>query len=125
MQHPEPVAWDVAMDRRSKHLSSEERGMIFAEHNRGGSQRSIGQLLQRPASKICRELARGRQEDGTYCPHAMPTPAKAGRGRHGLSIRSHLVYRRWSPEQIAHRLRLMNERPRKTLGWNPPAEAIA
>lgn len=54
------------MDRRSKHLSSEERGVIFAEHNRGVSQRSIGQLLQRPASTICRELARGRQEDGTY-----------------------------------------------------------
>ena len=76
------------MDRRSKHLSSEERGVIFAEHNRGGSQRSIVQLLQRPASTICRKLARGRQEDGAYCPHAMPTPAKAGRGRSGLSVRS-------------------------------------
>jgi hypothetical protein len=26
------------MDRRSKHLSSEERGVIFAEHSRGSSQ---------------------------------------------------------------------------------------
>jgi IS30 family transposase len=58
------------MDRRSKHLSSEERGVIFAEHKRGSSQRSIGQLLHRPASTICRELARGRQEDNLYCPHA-------------------------------------------------------
>ncbi|WP_223428942.1 helix-turn-helix domain-containing protein, partial [Tateyamaria pelophila] len=56
------------MDRRSKHLSSEERGVILAEHNRGSSQRLIGQLLHRPASTICRELTRGRQEDGTYCP---------------------------------------------------------
>ena len=58
------------MDIRSKHLSSEERGVILAEHNRGSSQRLIGQLLHRPASTICRELARGRQEDGSYCPQA-------------------------------------------------------
>lgn len=32
------------MDRRSRHLSSEERGVISAEHNRGSSQRSIGAL---------------------------------------------------------------------------------
>jgi transposase, IS30 family len=52
------------MDRRSKHLSSEERGVIFAEHRRGSSQGAIGRLLGRPASTICRELARGRQADG-------------------------------------------------------------
>ena len=56
------------MDRRSKHLSSEERGVILDEHNRGSSQRSIGSLLGRPASTICRELVRGRQDDGHYCP---------------------------------------------------------
>ena len=44
------------MDRRSKHLSSEDRGVILAEHNRGSSQRAIGALLGRPASTICREL---------------------------------------------------------------------
>ena len=38
------------MDRRSKHLSSEERGVILAEHCRGSSQRAIGRLLGRPAS---------------------------------------------------------------------------
>ena len=58
------------MDRRSKHLSSEERGVIFAEHERGSSQRGIGRLLGRPASTICRELARGRQGEGSYCPTA-------------------------------------------------------
>jgi len=40
------------MDRRNKHLSGEERGVIFAEHKRGSSQRSIGQPLHRPASTI-------------------------------------------------------------------------
>lgn len=58
------------MDRRSKHLSGEERGVIFAEQNRGSSQGAIGRLLGRPASTICRELARGRQADGSYCPTA-------------------------------------------------------
>ena len=58
------------MDRRSKHLSSEVRGVIFAEHQRGNSQQGIGRLLGRPASTICRELARGRQDDGSYCPTA-------------------------------------------------------
>ena len=43
------------MDRRSKHLSSEERGVIFAEHGRGSSQGAIGRLLGRPASPICRD----------------------------------------------------------------------
>ena len=107
------------MDRRSKHLSSEERGVIFAEHNRGGSQRSIGQLLQRPASTICRELARGRQEDGAYGPHAARLVHDVRRTRcrrlrkltEGTEIHrfvhGHLVHRHWSPEQIAHRLRLM------------------
>jgi len=47
------------MDKRSKHLSGEERGVIFAEHICGGSQRVIGQLIRHPASTIFRELARG------------------------------------------------------------------
>jgi len=108
------------MDRQSKHLSSEERGVIFAEHDRGSSQRVIGGLLGRPASTICRELARGRQDDGSYCPQAArlvhdvrrrrcrrPHKLEEGSAIHRF-VHDHLVHRRWSPEQIAHRLRLMN-----------------
>jgi IS30 family transposase len=108
------------MDRRSKHLSSEERGVILAEHSRGSSQRSIGGLLGRPASTIGRELLRGQQDDGSYCPHAgrlvyevrraRCRPARKlieGSATHRF-VRDHLVHRRWSPEQIAQRLRLMN-----------------
>ena len=108
------------MDRSSKHLSSEDRGVIFAEHSRGSSQRAIGALLGRPASTICRELARGRQGDGSYCPSAARGVYEDRRLRcrrkrklvEGSSlhrvVHDHLVYRRWSPEQIAQRLRLMN-----------------
>ena len=107
------------MDIRSKHLSSEDRGVILAEHNRGSSQRLIGQLLYRPASTICRELARGRQEDGSYCPQAARQAYDARRLRcrrkrklvEGSDlyrfVHGKLVHLHWSPEQIAQRLRLM------------------
>ena len=107
------------MYRRSKHLSSEERGVIFAEQNRGSSQGAIGRLLGRPASTICRELARGRQADGSYCPTAARRVYDERRTRcrrarrlfegSGLHrfVHDHLVHRRWSPEQIAQRLRVM------------------
>ena len=58
------------MERRIKHLSSEERGVILAEDLRGTSQRAIGTLLDRSASPICREWARGRQDDGWYSPQS-------------------------------------------------------
>ena len=107
------------MDRRCKHLSREERGVIFAEHRRGSSQGMIGALLGRPASTICRELARGRQADGFYCPSLArrvydERRARCRRKRRLVEgsalhrfVHNNLVYRRWSPEQIAQRLRLM------------------
>jgi len=84
-------------------------------------QRVIGGLLGRPASTICRELARGRQDDGSSCPQAARLVYDVRRRRcrrkrklaEGSDIHrfvhDHLVHRRWSPEQIAHRLRLMNQ----------------
>jgi IS30 family transposase len=107
------------MDRRSKHLSSEELGVILAEHNWGSSQRSIGGLLGRLASTIWRELARGRQDDGRYCPQGgrlvYDVRRERCRRQRKLApgsaayrfVRDHLIYHRWSPEQIAHRLRVM------------------
>ncbi len=107
------------MDRRSKHLSSEERGVILAEHNRGSSQQAIGRLLGRAASTIGRELARGWQADGSYCPMAARRVYDGRRARcrrrsklveGGATYRfvhDHLVHRGWSPEQIAQRLRRM------------------
>ena len=92
------------MDKRSKHLSSEERGVIFAER-----QRVIGQLLRRPASTICRELARGRLvHDVRRRRCRRPHKLVEGGDIHRF-VHDHLVHRRWSPEQIAARLRLMNQ----------------
>jgi IS30 family transposase len=107
------------MDRRSKHLSSEERGVIFAEHNRGNSQQGIGRLLGRSASTIGRELARGQRVDGSYCPMAARRVYDERRTRCGRRrrlaegsalhrfVHDHLVHHCWSPEQIAQRLRIM------------------
>ena len=46
------------MDRRYKHLDSEEGGVILAEDRRGASLREIGILPGRSASAIGRELWR-------------------------------------------------------------------
>jgi hypothetical protein len=55
------------MDQRSKHLSREVGGVIFSGPGRGSRPRAIGRFVGRPASTICRELARGRQGDGSCC----------------------------------------------------------
>jgi IS30 family transposase len=85
----------------------------------GGCRRLIGQLLHRLASTICRELARGRHEDGCYCPQAARQAFDARRARcrrkrklvEGSDlyrfVHDKLVHLHWSPEQIAQRLRLM------------------
>lgn len=107
------------MDKQYNHLNSEERGVIFAEHNRGSSQRAIGALLCRPASTIGRELTRGRLEDGRYCPSAGRRVYDDRRvrcrrkckliegGEVYRFVHDHLLHQNWSPAQISHRLRLM------------------
>ena len=57
------------MDRRYKHLLSEERGVIIAEHRRRASLQAIGALLGQHASTVSGELRGGRKNDGQYSPH--------------------------------------------------------
>ena len=111
------------MDIRYKHLDGEERGVILAEHRRGASLGAIGLLLGRSASTIGRELLRGRPDGEAaqpYCAHLAAQRYRARRkgcGRrhklveggwlHGF-VRGKLVHRRWSPEQIACRLKSMH-----------------
>ena len=108
------------MDRRYKHLNSEERGVIFAEHRRGASLQAIGSLLGRHASTIGRELRRGQSSDGTYDPQAgrlgydarrlrsrRPRRLVEGSALHTW-VRDKLVHLHWSPEQIAGKLRVMH-----------------
>ena len=108
------------MDKRCKHLGSEERGVILAEDRQGSSLREIGVLLGRAPSTIGRGLARGRLEDASYSPQVAREIYDARRVRCGRRaklaegaalhdrVRGKLVHLRWSPEQIAARLRAMH-----------------
>lgn len=111
------------MDKRYKHLDGEERGVILAEHRRGASLREIGGLLGRAPSTIGRELRRGRA-DGLpvqpYCAQRGGLEYRARRKHCGRRrklalggwlhdfVRGKLIHRRWSPEQIARKLRAMH-----------------
>lgn len=107
------------MDGRYKHLDVEERGVIFAEHRRGSSLRQIGGLLGRHSSTIGRELVRGAARAG-YDPQVARQAHDVARRRCGrqrklvpeasfyLWVRDRLIHWRWSPEQIAARLRRMH-----------------
>jgi len=111
------------MDKRYKHLNGEERGVILAEHRRGASLREIGVLLGRAPSTIGRELRRGRPNGlpaQPYCAHRGGLAYRARRKHCGRKrklafggwlhdfVRGKLIHRRWSPEQIARRLRTMH-----------------
>ncbi|MGK8196097.1 IS30 family transposase [Burkholderia cepacia] len=107
--------------KKYKHLSAEERAAVMIEKARNTSVRAIARLLWRSASTISRELARNRTEsphgyDATNAAGAYRArrersrrPAKQAAGS-ALYWRVHhdLVYRRWSPQQIAARLREMH-----------------
>lgn len=100
-----------------RHLSPEERAVIMIERQNGTSLRAIGRRLGRSPSTISRELQRA--DDACYD----ATRAADGYRRRRLRSRrprrllddtplyryvhDHLVFLRWSPEQIAARLRAM------------------
>jgi IS30 family transposase len=111
------------MEKRYKHLNGEKLGVILAEHRRGTSLGAIGALPGRTASTIGRELRRGRPEGKPaqpYCAQHGGDRYRARRRRYGRPqklvkggwlhnfVRGKLIHRRWSPEQIACRLKSMH-----------------
>lgn len=101
------------------HLSAEERATLMIERARHTSVRAIARLLGRSPSTLTRELARNRADsmvyDATRAAHAYRRRRERSRRAQKLSVNSglywhvhhHLVYRRWSPHQIAATLRRM------------------
>lgn len=71
------------MDRRSERLNSEERGVIFAEHQRGNSQCGIGRLPRR--------LQFRTQAQDDELPHAIRIRLQ------GLDFRARQIHRRSDP----------------------------
>jgi len=113
------------MSRTYHHLSAEERAVLMIEHQNGSSLRSIALRLGRSASTLSRELRRC----GTAAYHAThagcayrdrrtrsrrPKLLTAG-GALYQHVHDRLVYLRWSPQQIAARLRKMPESTRPGL----------
>ena len=109
------------MGKTYSHLSPEERAVIMIEHSRQTSCRGIASLLGRSVSTVSRELSRNQAVPAES--YDASIAGKAYRARRERCVRRRklvegsalyrrvrdlLVYRRWSPEQIAARLRLMN-----------------
>lgn len=100
-----------------RHLSAEERAVIMIEHQDGSSLRSIARRIGRSAATVCRELKRANP--GPYSASAAAESYRQRRARcrrrrklvegdalH-LHVHDRLVHWRWSPEQIASRLKRM------------------
>jgi IS30 family transposase len=113
------------MDKSYRHLSVEERAVVMIEHRQGGSARRIASLLGRAPSTISRELKRhslgiGCVVPGSYCATAASVSCRQRRLRSGRRrkltegtrlfdhVYCRLVFRRWSPQQIASTLRQMH-----------------
>lgn len=114
------------MTKQYQHLSVEERAVIMIEHRGGSSRRSIARTLGRSPSTISREIRRyaayatvGAEVlayDATQAAQGYRQRRQASRRRHKLVagsalsqyVHDRLIYSRWSPQQIAARLRVMN-----------------
>jgi IS30 family transposase len=96
---------------------------VFSEALRGSSQRQIARLLGRSPSTICREFSRGRPAGGVDLPYCAQQGQRVydqhrlrcrpGRklvrgGEPYVFVCRHLLGLRWSPEQIAAKLRHMH-----------------
>jgi len=115
------------MERTYHHLSAEERAVIMIEHGKGESLRAIARLLDRHVSSVCREVARNRAlhtalalkrafvYDATVaatayrsrrrnCARPRKLEERTALWQH---VHDRLIYWRWSPQQIAARLRRM------------------
>lgn len=99
------------------HLNPEERAVIMLEYQRGSSLRSIALRLDRSPATVSRELQRNRTPKGSYCAthaanayHARRKQSvKPGKLVHNTDlcaiVESHLLQRKWSPEQISATLK--------------------
>jgi len=125
------------MSRHYQHLNATERAMIRLLDDDGKSVREIARRIGRSASTVSRERYRGHDDDYRYCPsiaarvyqqrrrHARrPLKLKAGSALHE-TVRRHLLYRLWSPEQIAGRLKRMHpDNPEKQVSHETIYAAI-
>lgn len=111
------------MSRRYHHLSAEERALIMIERHNGSSLRAIARRLGRSPSTLSRELRRAGAGPYDATRAAVGYRERRARSRRTRLlaegsplyqyVHDRLVFERWSPQQIAARLRAMpaSERP--------------
>src|SRR4051794_31899692 len=109
--------------RSLRYLSESERITIADGLARGESLRAIARALGRHASTVSREVRRNREPNGRYRPHRAEHAARARMRRPRLrrvvvdvvlaEAVAGLLAQRWSPEQVAHELRLVFAGQRK------------
>ncbi len=127
----ERVKVPVVASTSDRYLSSDERDLIADLLRDGKGVRAIAETLHRAPSTISRELRRNSAADGAYRSAGAHALACRRRGRPRLrrisvdgDLRTQVqawLTLRWSPEQIAHSLRLRYpERPE----WHLAVESI-
>jgi IS30 family transposase len=115
--HYPPVKITAARPRSPRYLSEHERIQIADLQAAGMSVRSIAEQMGRAPSTISREIRRNRDPDGRYRPHhaehaARLRACKPRKRRIAVDgvlaeVVQRLLARRWSPEQVAHELRVL------------------
>ena len=98
-----------------QHLTMDERNVIWRMRLQGHNQAEIARCLGRHPSTVGRERKRNAQFDGRYVPDVAEAKAKGRRRVHirrpktgNAALMTHVserLQRRWSPQQIAGRLR--------------------
>ena len=112
-----PVKIAESRPRSPRYLSEQERIRIADMLAAGSTVRGVAVELGRAPSTIGREIARNSDPDGRYRPHHAEQAARlraakprtrriAGDGVLAETVQR-LLAKRWSPEQVAHELRVL------------------
>jgi IS30 family transposase len=115
--HYPPVKATDPRPRSPRYLSEQERIRVADLHGAGVTIRGIAADLGRAPSTVSREIRRNSGPDGRYRPHYADQAARARackprQRRVALDLVlgdavARLLAKRWSPEQIAHELRVL------------------
>ena len=107
-----PVKITESRPRSPRYLSEQERIRIADLLAAMVSVRGIAVELGRAPSTISREIRRNRDSDGRYRPHHAEHAARCRAWRIAgdevlAEVVGRLLSKRWSPEQVAHELRVL------------------
>jgi IS30 family transposase len=112
-----PVKINETKPRSPRYLSEQERIQIADLLAATTSLRGIAERLGRAPSTISREIGRNSDPDGRYRPHhadhaarcraCKPRKRRIAVDQALAEVVQRLLARRWSPEQVAHELRVL------------------